>query len=382
MTRRVVGLAGFSWPFYNARVPQRRKAVLRPSPKRAPKAQSKLAKRAVIHPLPGPAALDKARLLADAKTVIEAEGRAVAGLLAQLNGGFTEAARHILGCRGRVVVVGLGKSGVVGQKISATLASTGTPSLFLHAAEALHGDLGRITPEDVVLALSNSGESDEIVRLIKPVKSLGATLIVMTGTLDSTLARHADVVMHIGNVAEACPMGLVPTASTTAMLVLGDALAVALFNSRGFGRDEYARFHPGGQLGRKLLKVREVMRAGKENPVIVSTASVKEALGVMSDTPGRPGAVSVVDKAGMLVGFFTDGDIRRLLLNATFGAKQRMADVMHKNPKRVHEEQLVAEAVRILRDHKIDQVPVVDDAGRPVGFFDVQDLLSTRELEK
>jgi len=319
-----------------------------------------------------------ARLLADARDVIAGEGRAVLGLAAHLGDSFCQAAHLVLGCRGRVVVTGMGKSGIVAQKISATLASTGTPSLFLHAAEAVHGDLGRITPEDVVIALSNSGNSEEVVRLVRPIKSLGASLIAMTREPDSPLARHANVVLHIGEVEEACPMGLVPTASTTAMMVLGDALAVSVFNRRGFSREDYARFHPGGQLGRQLMKVREVMRTGNENPVVGRSVSVRAALTVMSDTPGRPGAVSILDDAGNLAGFFTDGDLRRLMLHGDFDAEASIETVMHRNPKRVHLEQLVAEAARVLREHHIDQVPVVDDTGAPVGLVDVQDLLSTR----
>ena len=323
-----------------------------------------------------------AAALQDARTVIEAEGRAVAGLLKHLDAHFAAAVQALLDCRGRVVVTGLGKSGLVGQKISATLASTGTPSLFLHAAEALHGDLGRITADDVVLALSNSGNSEEIVCLVKPLKALGVPLIAMTGGVDSVLAHHADVLLHIGDITEACPMGLVPTASTTAMMVLGDALAIALFNRRGFGREEYARFHPGGELGRKLMKVGEVMRLGPENPLVTVTAPLREAIRVMSETPGRPGSASVIDATGVLVGFFTDGDLRRLILTGSFDEQTSIAAVMHKNPKRVRVDALVAEATRMLREFHIDQLPVVDELDRPVGLIDVQDLLSTRALEK
>jgi arabinose-5-phosphate isomerase len=316
--------------------------------------------------------------LADARAVIEAEGRAVLGLLDRLDGGFTAAVDGILACMGRVVVTGLGKSGIVGRKISATLASTGTPSLFIHAAEAVHGDLGRMTPEDVVLALSYSGESEEIVRIIRPVKSLGATLIALTGGSSSTLARHADVVISIGSIAEACPMGLVPTASTTAMMVIGDALAIALFNRRGLDREDYARFHPGGQLGRKLMKVTEVMRTGRENPIASETATLKDVVAVMTKTPGRPGAASIVDGKGRLVGFFTDGDLRRLLEEPDFSVGMPIRELMHRHPKTVRDGQLIAEAEALLRRHKIDNVPVVDGRGRPVGLVDVQDLLSTR----
>ena len=320
--------------------------------------------------------------LDDARGVVEAEGRAVAGLLAHLDERFVQAVDLLLTCHGRIVVTGLGKSGLVGQKISATLASTGAPSLFLHAAEALHGDLGRIAEGDVVIALSNSGNTDEIVRLVRPLKSTGVPLVAITGRTDSILARHADVVLYIGDVAEACPMGLVPTASTTAMMVLGDALAIALFNRRGFGREEYARFHPGGDLGRRLIKVREVMRKGLENPIVRDDVSVREAIRVMSETPGRPGAVSVIDAGGALVGFFTDGDLRRLILRGGFSDRGPVSGVMHANPKRVHELALVDEATRLLREFHIDQLPVVDDDDAPVGLIDVQDLLTTRALEK
>jgi len=272
----------------------------------------------------------------------------------------------------------MGKSGLVGQKISATFASTGAPSLFMHAAEAIHGDLGRITADDVVLALSNSGESEEIVRLIRPVKALGAVLLAITGDKQSTLARQADAALLMGNVAEACPMGLVPTASTTAMLVLGDALAMCLFNRRGLGAEAYARFHPGGALGRKLMKVREVMRAGPANPVARMTDSLRRVIAIMTETPGRPGAASIVDATGKLAGFFTDGDLRRLLERAEFAVDAPIGSVMHLDPKRIHPETLVADAAQILRSFQIDQLPVVDADDMPIGLLDVQDVLSAR----
>jgi arabinose-5-phosphate isomerase len=327
------------------------------------------------HPLE---ARTRARYLVEARAVIEAEGKAVLALLDRLDGGFTAAVDCILRCKGRVVVTGMGKSGIVGEKISATLASTGTPSLYLHAAEAVHGDLGRITHDDVVLALSYSGESEEIVRLVRPVKSFGATLVVMTGDADSRAAKHADVVIAIGHVTEACSMGMVPTASTTAMMVVGDALAMCLFEERGLDREDYARFHPGGLLGRQLMRVDEVMRRGDENPVAKHTAPLREVVRVMTKTKGRPGATSIVDGRGRLVGFFTDGDLRRLLENPGFTMSVTARDVMHPRPKAVRPDQLVVEAARILREHKIDQLPVVDERGRPVGFLDVQDILSTR----
>jgi len=235
--------------------------------------------------------------------------------------------------------------------------------------------MGRITKDDVVLALSNSGESEEVLRLLRPLKSLGATLISMTGDNQSTLAQHADIALSIGNVAEACPMGLVPTASTSAMMVLGDALAMCLFNHRGLGKEEYARFHPGGQLGRKMMQVGEVMRGGDDNPVAEESDPLRKAIAIMTQTAG---AVSIVDAQGMLTGFFTDGDLRRLLENPGFSIDAPVGDVMHANPKTIRVDQLVAEAANILREHKIDQLPVVDNDGKPVGLLDVQDLLSTR----
>ncbi|MBN1961141.1 MAG: KpsF/GutQ family sugar-phosphate isomerase [Deltaproteobacteria bacterium] len=316
----------------------------------------------------------------DAIAVIKAESRALNQLQKHIDARFTAAVNCILACHGRVVVTGLGKSGLVGQKISATLASTGTPSLFLHATEALHGDLGRITSEDVVLALSNSGNSDEIMRLIKPLKSLGVPLLAMTSSTKSALACHADILLCIGDIAEACPMGLVPTASTTVMMVLGDALAIALFNKRGFGREEYARFHPGGELGRKLLQVSEVMRKNEENPVVAATAPLYEAIRCMSDTPGHPGSVSITDEQGNLIGFFTDGDLRRLILTSEFNHDSNIAAVMHHNPKRIRIDALVDEAAHLLREYHIDQLPVVDANDKPVGLIDIQDLLSTRQL--
>lgn len=324
--------------------------------------------------LPG---LDSAAALQTARHVIEAEGRAVLSLAHCLDAGFVEALELLLRCRGRVVVTGMGKSGLVGQKISATLASTGAPSLFLHAAEAVHGDLGRVAADDVVLALSNSGESEEIVRLLRPIKALGARLVALTAHGSSTLARHADVVIALGSLDEACPMGLVPTVSTTAMMVVGDALAMCLFEQRGLGHEAYARWHPGGSLGRKLMRVSDVMRSGAANPVAPWDASLRRVIAIMSETPGRPGAASVVDAAGQLVGFFTDGDLRRLLEEpGHFSVDVAVASVMHAEPKRVHPDTLVLEAEQLLRAYQIDQLPVVDDADRPIGLLDVQDVLS------
>ena len=329
---------------------------------------------------PTPDSLDVPQLLKGAREVIEAEAAAVLGLVDQLDGEFARAVHHISRCRGRVVVTGIGKSGLVGQKISATLASTGTPSLFLHAAEAVHGDLGRLARDDVVVALSNSGQSEEILRLLRPVKSMGVCLIVITADRRSALALHADVAIATGNIVEACPMGLVPTASTTAMMALGDALAMSLFVVRGLGREDYAQYHPGGSLGRKLMRVEELMRRDDANPVVSDTATLRQAMLVMTETPGRPGATSIVDAAGNLVGFFTDGDLRRLLMHARFSVEIPMREVMQKNPKYVAPDQRVADAARLMREHHVDQVPVVAPGGGVLGFLDIQDLLTTKVI--
>ncbi|MEM7517554.1 MAG: KpsF/GutQ family sugar-phosphate isomerase, partial [Planctomycetota bacterium] len=292
---------------------------------------------------------------------------------------FSEACDLVLKCRGQVVVTGVGKAGLIGQKISATLASTGTPSFFLNPTDALHGDLGRIRSEDVVLALSNSGESAEIRRLIPAALRIGACLIAITGQPESALARHATCVLEIGELAEACPLGLAPTASTAAMLAIGDALSMVVMRERGFGREDYALFHPAGSLGRKLMKVREVMRQNAELPLVSAEATCLECLETMTQTPGRPGAALIVDGEGRLVGIFTDGDLRRLLATGRTGLfDESIEGAMGKNPKTVAEGALVAEAEAVMKEHKIDQIAVLDDEGRPVGLLDVQDLLDLR----
>ena len=312
------------------------------------------------------------------RAVIASEAAAL-GCLA-LDATFATAVEWILACRGRVVVTGMGKPGFVAQKISATLASTGTPSHYLHPAEAAHGDLGRVAREDIVLALSNSGETEEILRLLPALRRIGARVVAMTRDCASPLARGADLVLRIGAIEEACPMGLAPTASTAALLALGDALAMTVLKNRPFDRAEYALYHPGGKLGRGLMKVREVMRAGEANPLVREDASLAEAVAVMTETPGRPGACTVVDAAGKLVGVFTDGDLRRLVEHGQVAPRAPVAKVMSKNPRTVRPDALVADAARVLRQARIDQVPVVDGAGRPVGLLDVQDLLAARVL--
>src|SRR5947208_15121804 len=266
-----------------------------------------------------------------AREVIRAEAEALAQLPARLNGAFARAVEMVLACPGRVVVTGMGKPGFIAQKISATFASTGTPSLFLHPAEALHGDLGRLVPGDLVLALSNSGETEEILRLLPALKRLGAPIIAITGGQRSALALAADVVLESGPVPEACPLGLAPTTSTVALLALGDALAMSVLHRRGFSPEQFAELHPAGALGKRLLRVREVMRTGAANPTVSEKTSLRETAAVMS-TVGRPGAASVVDGAGKLAGIFTDGDLRRLVQQDEVDFTRPVSVVMGRHP--------------------------------------------------
>jgi arabinose-5-phosphate isomerase len=316
--------------------------------------------------------------LARAAEVIRLEASTIAGLIDRLDGRFEEAVERILACKGLVIVTGLGKAGLVGAKLSATLASTGTPSIALHPTEAMHGDLGRIRPDDVVLVLSNSGETDELKGLLPHVRRIGAPIIAMTGGNGSALARLADCVLDIGRVDEACPLGLAPTASTSAMMALGDALAMVVLAERGFSREDYARYHPGGSLGRKLMRVREIMRTGEELPLVPLGTRVVDVILTMSRTKGRPGAALIVDGERRLQGIFTDGDLRRLLERGSTLLEEPVDGFMGRNPKSIGPEALVDEGERLLRAHRVDQVAVVDPDGRAVGLLDVQDLLDTR----
>ncbi|HHI68170.1 MAG TPA: KpsF/GutQ family sugar-phosphate isomerase [Planctomycetes bacterium] len=311
-----------------------------------------------------------------AREVILQEARTLQSLADRLEEEpFSRAVELVVRCEGRVVVSGMGKAGLIARKISATLSSTGTPSLYLHPAEAVHGDLGRVLEEDVVLILSNSGETEEVVRLLDPVKRIGAALIALTGNKDSTLARWADIVLDLGTIDEAGG-GFAPTASTTAMLAMGDALALAVQKERNFAPEDLIRFHPGGFLGRSLLKVKEIMRSGKKTPLVREEDPVKEVVLVMTTTPGRPGAAIVVDGGGRLSGIFTDGDLRRRLLEGSPSLLESpVREVMTRDPKRIHQDKLVSEAHQILRNNRIDQIPVVDEKDRPVGILDVQDIL-------
>ena len=314
----------------------------------------------------------KSENLSFAEDVLKAEIHAIEGMIPLLAEGFESAVDCLLNCAGRVIVTGVGKAGIVGQKISATLASTGTPSHFLHPVEAMHGDLGRIVAADVVIALSNSGET-EVIDLLEPVKRIGAGLIAMTGNGESTLAKFSDIVLNIGKIEEACPLGLAPSASTTALLALGDALALTVAHRREFNKEDYALFHPGGDLGRKLLKVEEVMRPREECCVVPPDRLVKEAL-----DPKRAGAICIVGDDDVLLGIFTDGDLRRRTLAEKPFLNQPISHVMHENPKHITLGSLATEAAKIQSEFEIDDLPVVDADGKLCGILDVQDLLKAR----
>ncbi|MCP3101212.1 KpsF/GutQ family sugar-phosphate isomerase [Myxococcus sp. K15C18031901] len=350
------------------------------SPRTAAKKQPRL--RALpgrASPAPAPL-LDDEATLACARDVLEAEANAILGVTARLGAPFLEAVRLVRACAGQVIVTGMGKAGHIGQKLSATLASTGIRSVFLHPAEAVHGDLGRVARGDVILALSNSGSTEELVRLLPSFKRMATPVIALTGDAKSALARGSDVVLDIGAIAEACPMGLVPTASTAALHALGDALTMAVLRSRPFGTDDYALLHPGGKLGRSVQRVFELMRTGDANPLVRDTAPLAEVVGVMTKTPGRPGAACVVDRAGRLVGIFTDGDLRRRVEQGLTDFQIPVRNVMGKNPRCVTPQTLVLAATAQMRELRVDQLPVVDVDGRAVGLLDVQDLLAAKFL--
>ena len=294
-------------------------------------------------------------------------------------GALAQAIAAMLAAPGRVVVMGMGKSGHVGRKIAATLASTGTPAFFVHPAEAGHGDLGMVTTADVVLAISNSGESDELARVLPVLKRQGVVLIAMTGNPQSSLARHASIVLNSGVEKEACPLNLAPTASTTVQMALGDALAVALLDARGFRAEDFARSHPGGALGRKLLTtVGDVMRAGDAAPAVPLHATFSEVMREMS-AKGL-GATMVVDDDGRLQGIFTDGDLRRLLEAGADLRTQTAATLMHHNPRTIRGDALAADAARLMEEHRINSLPAVDANGRLVGALNTHDLMRAKVI--
>jgi arabinose-5-phosphate isomerase len=314
-------------------------------------------------------------ILRRAKEVLRLEALTVAAQSRALNGDFLKAVRLITACTGRVVVLGVGKSGLIGRKITGTLASTGTPSMFVHPSEGLHGDLGMITPRDVVLALSYSGETDELKQLLPSLRALEIPLIAMTGRNHSRLAKTATAVIHVNVKREACPYNLTPTTSTTAMLALGDALAMSVMQMRGFKPEDFARLHPGGMLGKRLLwTVADVMHKGKENPIVNENDSVRKALQVMTRT--RTGATSVVNRNGRLVGYFTDGDFRRLAPQDDGLLNKAVSRVMTRDPYVLSLDTRVTEAADLLRKKRCDNMPVVNGHGKPVGLLDERDLLS------
>ena len=315
-----------------------------------------------------------------AREVIKAEADAIVSLAPIVDESFAEAAEMIYNCRGSCILSGIGKAGIIGQKISATLASTGTPSHFLHPAEAVHGDLGRLRKNDVVIVLSYGGETDEITRLINMVKQLGIRLIAITGESDSTLCKHSDVALCMGHISEACPLGVAPSVSTTCMLAIGDALAFTVMKARKFGVEDYVRFHPGGSLGAKLMTVEQSMmfRPGEKLPVAVAGDTVKRLLEKTGDVK-RHGAVMVVDKEGGLEGIITDGDLRRLITKHGKDAFDfKAGDVMTAGCKRIRADALAAEATAIFHKYRIDELPVVDENDKPVGMIDVQDIVTIK----
>ena len=324
-------------------------------------------------PTPEPSLSDSA-LRASGVSVIETEARALSALTGRVDGRFAAACRLMLACRGRVVVTGMGKSGHVARKIAATLASAGTPAFFVHPGEASHGDLGMITEADMVVALSNSGETHEILTILPIIKRLGIPLVTLTGNDHSRLASEADVHIDVSVEQEACPLGLAPTASTTAALAMGDALAIALLEARGFGAEDFARSHPGGRLGRRLLlRIADVMHTGADVPRVRSGETVSNALVEM--TRSRLGMTAVVDGEGRVLGVFTDGDLRRALESDVDMKHTRIDEVMTRDCVTVAPETLAAEAVHVMQERAINALPVVDGAMRLVGALNVHDLL-------
>jgi arabinose-5-phosphate isomerase len=322
---------------------------------------------------------DAERALALAHQTFDIEARALLGLKARQGESVARAVQAMLECRGRVVVMGMGKSGHVGRKIAATLASTGTPAMFVHPAEASHGDLGMVTPRDVVLALSNSGEVDELAAILPAIKRLGVTVVAMTGRATSSLAQHADLVLDSAVDQEACPLNLAPTASTTAQMALGDALAVALLDARGFREEDFARSHPGGALGRKLLThVRDVMRKGESVPHVAPDTPFIDMMREM--TKKGLGATAIADVNGHVLGIFTDGDLRRLLEQGMDLRGLSAREVMHPNPRLVHEDALAVDAADVMEQFRITSVLVVDAANTLVGALNSNDLMRAKVI--
>ncbi|MDR0362802.1 MAG: KpsF/GutQ family sugar-phosphate isomerase [Planctomycetota bacterium] len=310
-----------------------------------------------------------------ARLAVGAEIAALQIMRDRLDGNFLKALDAVQACSGRVIMCGMGKAGLIGQKIAATLASTGTPSFFLHPAEALHGDLGMITPEDVCVFLSNSGESGEVSRLLPHVRRLGATIIGVTGSDRSTLAAHSDILLHLGHIEEACPLGLAPTATTTSILALGDALAMCLMRRRGFKEEDYARVHPAGALGRKVAPIEALMRVGDAAARVDADETVGKTLFAM--TRARAGAAAVLNGDGKLAGIFCDGDLRRGLERDDLFMKRRVGEVMIRDCAHVREGTLAGEVLDLMKRRRIAEVPVVDENGRFLGMADLKGLVAS-----
>jgi arabinose-5-phosphate isomerase len=324
-------------------------------------------------------AFNTAQVLQLARDTLDIEAHALLGLKARLDERFVKAVQLMLHVQGRVVVTGMGKSGHIGRKIAATLASTGTPAMFVHPGEASHGDLGMIKKVDLVLGISNSGESDELVAILPMLKRQGVPVIAMTGDLQSTLAQHADVVLDSSVEKEACPLNLAPTASTTAQLALGDALAVALLDARGFKAEDFARSHPGGSLGRRLLThVSDVMRTGEDIPSVLAQASLMELMREMSHK--GLGASAIVDTTQQVLGIFTDGDLRRLIEQGRDLRHLTAQDVMHPGPRTLQQNALAVEAAELMESHRITSVLVVDKTGRLCGALNSNDLMRAKVI--
>jgi arabinose-5-phosphate isomerase len=317
---------------------------------------------------------DKERIKQIIGEVLKIEGEAVLGLREKINEAIYEAVEEILFCKGKVVITGIGKSGAVGRKIASTFASTGTPSVFLHPAEAMHGELGLLSSDDIVVLISYNGETEELINIIPFFKRLGIKLIALTGNPDSSIARASDIVIDVSVEREACPFGIAPTSSTTATMAMGDALAIAVMSLRKVTRDDLARLHPGGTIGRRLLlKVEDVMRTGKRHAVVGKDTLVRDVL--FTITKARGGAASVVDEDNKLVGIITDGDIRRHLLLDEKVLNKPAKEIMTETPITIQKGKLAAEALRLMQERNIDDLPVVDEEGRVLGMIDIVDLV-------
>lgn len=314
-------------------------------------------------------------LIEQAKEVLDIESRAISRLRNLLDENFVKCVELLFSCRGRVIVTGIGKSGLIARKIAATLASTGTPAIFLHTAEGIHGDLGVVVKNDVVLAVSNSGETKELLEILPIIKRIGAHLVALTGNVNSGLAQNSDIVIYAGVEEEACPLGLAPTASTTAMVAMGDAIAIALLNKRDFKPNDFALLHPGGNIGRKmLLKVEDIMKRDTDVPVVSEEASMKEA--IIEMTSKKMGCTSVVNKKGVLVGIVTDQDIRWALERGEDNFfKQKVKSIMTKNPKTISGAELVAKAILVTEEKGISTLLITDKNQKPVGIVHLHDLL-------